>query len=561
MKEDPLAKESRREKASELRQRAEKVLAQDPQAIRSMATNDFQKLIQELNIHQIELEMQNAELRRIQLELQQSLEKYQELYDFAPTGYFTLGSNSLILDLNLAACELLGSVKARLIGSQFTDSISPDSRDKFYFHFREVLKTGLKCVCEIKMLKAEGTPFYAQLISIVVPEKDGKLKYYKTAVIDITESKQAEQNLQESRHLVEAIVENVPLMIFLKEATDLRFVVFNRAGEELLGYDRKALLGKNNLELFPPEQAANFMAKDREVLDGKAAILDIPEESILTARKGQRLLHTRKVCIRGSDGITKYLLGISEDITERKHAEAHAIEIEALKRSNQVKTDLLANVSHELRTPLASIKGFIETLIEPDVEWSKQQQLEFLQSANMEADRLTLLIRDLLDMSRIDSGNLTLDKRSYTVNKILDSVSGVLSVITAKRKLKITSLPDLPAVQADKFRIAQVITNLVENATKFSPEGSPIEIEAKLNAGNVIISVADNGIGMSPEVVAKLFDRFYQSYRVVSGKTRGTGLGLVICKGIIEAHGGKIWVESQPGIGSRFSFSIPVNNL
>ena len=116
-------------------------------------------------------------------------------------------------------------------------------------------------------------------------------------------------------------MENVPLMVFLKEATDLRFVIFNRAGEELLGYDRRYLLGKNNLDLFPPEQAAYFMAKDREVLDGEAGMLDIPEEPILTAGKDQRFLHTRKVCIKGADGETKYLLGISEDITERKRAE------------------------------------------------------------------------------------------------------------------------------------------------------------------------------------------------------------------------------------------------
>ena len=162
-------------------------------------------------------------------------------------------------------------------------------------------------------------------------------------------------------------------------------------------------------------------------------------------------------------------------------------------------------------------------------------------------------------MSRIDSGKLTLDKRSYPVSEILDSVSGVLSIITSKHKLEIVKISDLPPVQVDKVRIAQVITNLVENATKFSSEGSQIKIEAAQSGNIVVISVEDHGIGMAPEVVANLFNRFYQAAQVVEGKTRGTGLGLAICKGIVEAHGGKIWVESQDGKGSKFSFSLPVN--
>jgi PAS domain S-box-containing protein len=146
---------------------------------------------------------------------------------------------------------------------------------------------------------------------------------FRPLTTHITERKRAEEELRESKALIETVVENVPLMIFLKEATDPRFVICNRAGEELLGYDRKALLGRNNLDLFPPEQAAHFMAKDREVLDEEAGRLDIPEELILTGKKGQRLLHTRKVCIRGADGTTKFLLGISDDITERKPTETY----------------------------------------------------------------------------------------------------------------------------------------------------------------------------------------------------------------------------------------------
>jgi diguanylate cyclase (GGDEF)-like protein/PAS domain S-box-containing protein len=135
---------------------------------------------------------------------------------------------------------------------------------------------------------------------------------------EIAQRKQIEYELRDSKSLTEAIVENIPLMVFVKDAAELRFVAFNRAGEELIGYERKDLLGKNDQDFFPPEQAAHFMGKDREVLDGDVQVQDIPEEPIQTAKRGIRLLHTRKVRIRGGDGDTKYLLGISEDITERK---------------------------------------------------------------------------------------------------------------------------------------------------------------------------------------------------------------------------------------------------
>jgi two-component system, OmpR family, sensor histidine kinase KdpD len=185
--------------------------------------------------------------------------------------------------------------------------------------------------------------------------------------------------------------------------------------------------------------------------------------------------------------------------------------------------------------------------------------MDFLQSANQEADRLTFLIRDLLDMSRIDSGKMVLDKRTYLMSEILDSAESVLSIITMKHKLKINISSELPPLQVDKVRIAQVITNLVENATKFSPEGSPIIVEAKSGENVVLVSVEDKGEGIPQEAIGNLFNRFYQAERVVSGKTRGTGLGLAICKGIVEAHGGKIWVVSQQGKGSKFSFSLPTN--
>jgi PAS domain S-box-containing protein len=192
-----MAKKKDKARAAELCKRAEEILAEKPEAFRALAPADVQKLIHELNVYQIELELQNEELRRTQLELQEARDKYLNLYDFAPTGYFTLDHNSLIVDVNLAGSELLGSEKHRLIGTQFTSSISPDSQDAFYFHWKEVLKTDTKSSCELKMLKADGTLFPAQLISMAMPEKDGNINQCRTAVIDITERRKAEEEMKQ----------------------------------------------------------------------------------------------------------------------------------------------------------------------------------------------------------------------------------------------------------------------------------------------------------------------------------------------------------------------------
>jgi PAS domain S-box-containing protein len=371
------------------------------------------------------------------------------------------------------------------------------------------------------------------------------------------ELKTSEEALRESQRLFAEVANTSPALFWMSGDQNLR-IWFNQPWINFTGRTLKEESGNGWIAGIHPDDLERCLSICNRSFEARQPF--IVEYRLRSQGGGYRWFYDQGNPRYDVKGNFAGYIGFCVDISDRKEAEARTAEMEALKRANQVKSELLANVSHELRTPLASIKGFIETLIEPDVEWSKKQQLEFLQSANNEADHLTFLIKDLLDMSRLDSGMLTLDKRSYRVSEILDSVSGVLAVITTNHILKIVSLAGLPQTQADKIRIAQVITKLVENATKFSPVGSTIEIEAKLDSGHVIISVQDQGIGMPPEVVEKLFDRFYQSYQVVSGKTRGTGLGLAICKGIIEAHGGKIWVESQLGKGSKFSFSIPVES-
>jgi PAS domain S-box-containing protein len=373
----------------------------------------------------------------------------------------------------------------------------------------------------------------------------------------VLQQKRSEEALRKSEEKYRSLVNNVKLGIFRSApGANGKFLEINKAMEYITGYSRKELLNMSVSDLHAePHQRRQFIRKM-----GHAGRTFKLEFKLKKKDNNQIIAAVMNTLIREKTGNVVFLDGILEDITNIKKLEARTIENEALIKINAAKSDLLANVSHELRTPLSSIKGFIETLMETDVKWSEKQQLGFLQLADVEVDRLAFLINDLLVMSKIDSGKLVLDRQNCSLIEIWESAKSILSRITTKNNLILKQSPDLPLLFVEKIRIAQIITNLVENAAKFSPEGSQIAVDAVLNNGNVVISVQDNGIGMRPEVAANLFNRFYQAKQAVSGKTRGTGLGLAICKGIVEAHGGKIWVESQAGRGSTFSFSIPITN-
>lgn len=255
------------------------------------------------------------------------------------------------------------------------------------------------------------------------------------------------------------------------------------------------------------------------------------------------------------------IIEVLRDTTESERMGQEIIQarakIEALYRSELLKTELLSMVSHELRTPLTAIKGFATTLLRSHIRWSKEQQKDFLHNIDQETDRLTHLIGNLLDMSRLEAGALNLEKDSYQVSEILESIGSGLGAMTKYHRLKVKMPAGLPSVFADKTRVGQVLTNLIENAVKYSKNGSQIMVGAKSSDGMIIITVSDRGDGIHPDLLDKVFERFYRGDTVVAGRKDGIGLGLSICRALVEAHGGKIWVESEMGRGSNFNFSLP----
>jgi signal transduction histidine kinase/DNA-binding response OmpR family regulator len=233
---------------------------------------------------------------------------------------------------------------------------------------------------------------------------------------------------------------------------------------------------------------------------------------------------------------------------------------EHTKSLDRLKSEFVAVVSHEIRTPLTSVKGAVELLADDRYFENSEQQGKLLSIAHANAERLLVLISDILDFSKLDSASLPMTIERQQLEPVVVQAIQNLRTLIEERRIQVemklgTTLPDL---MIDPGRITQVLTNLLSNAIKFSPMGGRIEVTAEPADDRVAVAVRDHGEGIAPENLPKLFRKFSQ---IDSGSTRrvgGTGLGLVICKGIVEQHGGRVWVESTPGEGSSFFFTVPV---
>ncbi|HEY3341682.1 MAG TPA: ATP-binding protein [Anaerolineae bacterium] len=237
-------------------------------------------------------------------------------------------------------------------------------------------------------------------------------------------------------------------------------------------------------------------------------------------------------------------------------AEAHARR--EAEHANEMRLRFLAMISHELRTPLTSIKGFITTLLADDVTWDVQSQREFLNIANQEADKLTDMIDQLLDLSRLEVGMLNIHPVPLTVSAIVAKSMKQLQGITADFFLKVDVPDTLPKVNADPQRIAQVLTNLAGNAAKYSPANTQITISAFPAGSFVQVNVSDQGPGISMEDRPDIFKPFHRGHSIPVRQTKGSGLGLAVCKGLIEVHGGHIWIQDPDSPGTTVSFTLPV---
>jgi len=286
------------------------------------------------------------------------------------------------------------------------------------------------------------------------------------------------------------------------------------------------------------------------------------EMEVVTERGRRFWVRTTGEALIDNKGNITRIHGAFQDITEQKHAEEELKKsYEELKELDRLKSEFTALISHELRTPLTSIKGYVELVLDGTMGKLNENQKMCLEVVSDNVSRLSRLISDVLDISKIERGEFMLNMGPINLKDTLEKVLKELIPIASKKQIDLKLKIDDLTTNADKDRITQVFTNLIENAIKFSPENTEVVICGKeeLNEG-IHITIKDNGIGIPKDEFEKIFDRFYQIDASNKRKRGGTGLGLAVCKNIVQAHAGKIWVESEIGNGSTFHVVIPKVN-
>ena len=531
------------------------------------------KLLHELQVHQIELEMQNEELREAQTALEGVRARYFDLYDLAPVGYCTVSEAGLIMQANLTAASLLGMIRSDLVKRPLSQFILRADQDIYYLHNKRLVESGEAQSCELRMVKHDGTQIWVQLTATAAQGADGAdgAPELLAVLTDITGRKQAEMTLVKADALQSAIFNSAN---FSSIATDAMGVIqiFNVGAERMLGYASTEVVNRitpadlsDTQELIARAQALSIelatpITPGFEALVFKASrgIEDIYELTYIR-RDGIRVPAVVSVtALRNAHGaIIGYLL-IGTDNTARKRVESERNEAVAIaQKASQAKTEFLSSMSHELRTPLNAILGFAQLMQAgtPPPTDTQKNSIERILKAGW---YLLELINEILDLARIESGKVVLSHEPVALAAVLLECRAMIEPQAQERGIALTFPPaDIPHfLSADRTRLKQVLINLFSNAIKYNRPGGSMMVECALEGTDTLrISVSDTGLGLTPEQLAQLFQPFNRLGKE-TGVEEGTGIGLVVTRQLVKMMGGMIDAQSTVGTGSRFTIEL-----
>ncbi|HKV23566.1 MAG TPA: response regulator [Candidatus Acidoferrum sp.] len=381
--------------------------------------------------------------------------------------------------------------------------------------------------------------------------------------LEIKERERAEETLSGERQVLRALIDNVPDFMYVKD-TNCRFLLANVAVSRQMGAKSpEDLLGKSDYDFYPRELAQTFVDAEQQVLRSGQAEVNREEKGVDAEGHESEVL-TTQVPLRDRNGRVTGLAGIGRDITHIKQAQEEMRKArEAAEAANRAKSEFLANMSHEIRTPLNGVMGMTDLALETDLT---AEQREYLETVKTSGDSLLTVINDILDFSKIEAGKIDLEAIEFNVRDMIESTLKTLALRADEKGLELLCevAPEVPDVlRGDPARLRQIIVNLVGNAIKFTESGEvALKVQLENRNGTECVchfTISDTGIGIPKEKVAVIFEPFSQADSSTTRKYGGTGLGLTITMRLVQMMGGRIWVESEFGHGSKFNFTICLN--
>jgi PAS domain S-box-containing protein len=551
---------------NDLRIRAEKLLDKNPEAIQSMLPEDIQKLVHELNIHQIELEMQNEELRRAQEEIVESRNRYSDLYDFAPIGYFIFDKAGLIVEVNLTGADLLGIERGKLIKRGFSRFIVKKFQDEFYSHRQSVFKTKTRQNCELKLVKKEGTEFYARLESIPIQDHEGNFIQLRSSITDISEQKQAVEKIQEEAYLNRALLDNIPGVALLIRPETREIVLANEAALKVdarPGEQCFVTWGKRN-EPCPwclaPELWATGKAKNIEV-EVSGTIYDtfwvpVTEDlylhyafDITERKKAEDELKYRKEEIEELNAnLEKRVQEEVEKSRQKDFIMMHQSRLAAM-------GEMIGHIAHQWKQPLNALNILMFNLKDglEDLEPDKEELYTLIPTGEKLIGKMSKTIDDFRNFFKPDR-----QKEEFSINK---NIKDTLSIFEADLKYHKISLVmnegEEITIVGFSNEYSQVVLNIISNAKDAiiaKGIGGEIKIDLFCEDDSAIVGIKDNAGGIPEKIINNIFDPYFTTKE----RKKGTGIGLYMSKLIIENHmGGRIDAQNIDA-GAEFRIITPI---